>query len=153
MSPRSIAMPTSVPAKLLPADQLVARLLASWSSAYHSETIAPLRTTTTPWVLRVGSKAYWRASSSVAASMPSAAGSTTSQSGSGQRRPEVSCDDESPQPAPVIAAPARRKKASAPAARIRDRRLTICDVTVIGRYGTKNQGGGEERGCRAPIWL
>ena len=57
MRPSSMAMPIRVLVKLLDTDQLVAHELWSAPSAYHSETILPWRTTTTPWVLRSGAKA------------------------------------------------------------------------------------------------
>ena len=43
--------------KLLATDQLAAHESASSPGAYHSLTILPLRTTTTPWVLRPSTKA------------------------------------------------------------------------------------------------
>ena len=52
-----MAMPISALVKLLAIDQLAAHESASAPSAYHSATIAPSWTTTTPWVLRPSAKA------------------------------------------------------------------------------------------------
>jgi hypothetical protein len=50
MRPSPMAMPTSALAKLLPIDQLAAHESSPAPSAYHSATMAPSWTTTTPWV-------------------------------------------------------------------------------------------------------
>jgi hypothetical protein len=74
ISPRSMAMPTSALVKLLAMDQLAPRLLASRRGSYHSATMVPRRTTTTPCVLRPSANAYVRAPSSTAESMPTSSG-------------------------------------------------------------------------------
>jgi hypothetical protein len=57
MWPSSTAMPTTALVKLLATDQLAAHESAPAPSAYHSATISPSCTTTTPWVSRPGAKA------------------------------------------------------------------------------------------------
>ena len=57
MGPSSMAMPTMALVKLLRTDQLAVHEFGSAPSAYHSPTISPSRTTTTPCVFRSGTKA------------------------------------------------------------------------------------------------
>jgi hypothetical protein len=55
--PSPIAMPIRALVQLLAIDQLAAHESLSAPSAYHSATIAPWRTTTTPWVFIPAAKA------------------------------------------------------------------------------------------------
>ncbi|MDZ7734253.1 MAG: hypothetical protein U5R31_15300 [Acidimicrobiia bacterium] len=84
MRPSSRAIPTRAEVMLLAMDQLATHESASASGAYHSATMSPSCTTTTPWVCRPSVKAYERASSRVASSMPCDPGSSTVHSAPGK---------------------------------------------------------------------
>src|SRR5690606_6442700 len=61
-------------------DQLAAHDPGPAPSAYHSDTMTPSRTTTTPWVFMPSANAYSRAPSRTAGSIPWASGASTSHS-------------------------------------------------------------------------